>query len=86
MTHSDFFSGMIAAGFLVCALFFVRFWTKTRDGLFAAFSLAFLLLAASQTLTVFLGLPQEEYSWIFVLRLMAFLLLIAAILRKNLGR
>ena len=86
MSHSDFFSGVIAAGYLVCTLFFARFWAKTRDSLFAEFSLAFMLLAVNQILTVFLGPAQDEHSWIFLLRLAAFVLIIVSILRKNLAR
>jgi hypothetical protein len=86
MPHPEFFSGLITAGFVVCALFFFRFWNRTRDSLFMAFSLCFGLLAVSQALSTVLGLPQEERSWIYLIRLLAFLILIFAILRKNVGR
>jgi ribosomal protein S18 acetylase RimI-like enzyme len=55
MPHLEFFAGFQAAGFLVCALFFLRFWNRTRDSLFMAFALAFALLSAQQVLTTFLG-------------------------------
>jgi hypothetical protein len=84
--YPDFFSGLIAGGFAVCFLFFLRFWSRTKDGLFLGFALAFALLAISQALSTLLGLPQEERSWIYLLRLLAFLILIVAILRKNMGR
>lgn len=80
---APFVSGMIAMVFLVCAAFFARSWTKTRDDLFLAFALAFLLLAVSQALTTLMGNLYEERSWIFVVRLAAFLLLAGAILKKN---
>jgi hypothetical protein len=86
MPHPDFFAGMLAAGFTVCALFFVRFWTRTKDGLFLAFAIAFALLALQQWLTVFLGLPEEDRTWIYLLRLAAFVVLIFAILRKNMAK
>ena len=81
---ANFFSGVIAMGFLVCAAFFLRFWSRTKDMLFAAFALAFLLLAIGQSLVTILGLPLEERSWLYLLRLAAFLLIIIAIWRKNL--
>jgi hypothetical protein len=84
--YPDFFSGLIAAGFAVAALFFVRFWSRAKDGLFLGFALCFGLLAISQALSTLLGLPQEERSWIYLIRLSAFLILIFAILRKNMGR
>ena len=86
MPHQEFFTGLLAAGFLVCALFFLRFWRRTREGLFLAFAFAFFLLSLQQVLSVFLGLSEDERSWIYVLRLTAFLAIIAAIVRKNYQR
>lgn len=79
----EFMSGVIAMGFLVSGLFFLRFWRRTRDLLFVAFALAFWLLAANQTLLVLLDIPYEERSWIYLLRLAAFTLIIVAVVRKN---
>lgn len=86
MPNPEFFAGFLAAAFLVCALFFARFWRRTNDSLFLAFALAFALLALQQALTTFLGLPEEDRSWIYLVRLAAFILLIVAIVRKNLSR
>lgn len=83
MPHQEFFAGFLAAGFLVCALFFLRFSRRLRDGLFMAFAIAFALLSLQQFLTTFLGLPEEDRSWIYLLRLAAFLIVIIAILAKN---
>ncbi len=82
---ANFFSGVIAMGFLVCSAFFLRFWTRTKDALFLAFALAFILLAIGQTLVTMLGLPLEERSWLYLLRLAAFTLIIFAVVRKNLS-
>lgn len=78
-----FASGLIAMGFLVAALFFLRYWRQTRDSLFAAFSAAFLLLALNQTLLAFTSMPVEERSPLYLLRLAAFALIAAAIVAKN---
>lgn len=86
MEIAAFTSGAIATGFTVCAAFFLRFWRRTKDSLFLVFSIAFLLLALNQALTTILGLPFEERSWLYLLRLAAFLIIIAAIVRKNLTR
>ena len=43
----DFLSGEVTLGFLVCALFFLRFWRRARDQLFVAFALAFTLLGVA---------------------------------------
>lgn len=83
MEQAPFISGMIAMGFVVCTVFFLRFWRRTRDSLFLVFAIAFFLLALNQALTTLLGLPLEERSWLYLLRLAAFLIIIAAIVRKN---
>jgi len=80
-----FMSGLIAMGFLVAALFFFRFWRRTGDGLFVAFAAAFVLLALNQTIGELVDLGREERGWVWLLRLAAFLLIIAAIVRKNIG-
>jgi hypothetical protein len=84
--QTHFISGLVAMGFLVGAGFFLRFWRRTKDGLFAAFALAFFLLALSQTLGAWLNLPFEERTWLFLIRFAAFSLIIGAILRKNFSK
>jgi hypothetical protein len=84
-TFLNFTSGGIAMGYLVAGAFFLRFWVRSRDGLFAAFAAAFWLMALNQALPVLLQVPSEDQSGIYLLRLAAFGLIIAAVLRKNLG-
>ena len=81
-----FIGGALAAGFLVAGLFFLKFWRRTRDSLFLAFSAAFGLLALGAALPVLLDTPHEERSGIYLIRLAAFLLIIVAVLAKNLRR
>ena len=78
-----FLSGAVVAGFLLASLFFLRFWKRTRDGLFLAFASAFVLLGLGQTLLAFAHVPDEERSWLYLIRLIAFALILAAIVRKN---
>jgi hypothetical protein len=85
MTLYDFLSGAVALGFLVCGLFFLRFWRRTRDPLFLAFALAFGLLGLGQTILALASIPTEERGSIFLIRLAAFAIIIFAILRKNRG-
>ena len=40
----DFLSGAVTMGFVIAGLFFLRFWKRTREGLFIAFAFAFWLL------------------------------------------
>jgi hypothetical protein len=83
MTLYDFLSGAVALGFAACALFFLRFWKRTREELFLAFAVAFLLLGAGQTILALANIPTEERGSIYLLRLLAFLLILIAIYRKN---
>jgi hypothetical protein len=80
---TSFLSGAIAMGFWLAGLFFLRFWRRTRDELFLAFTLAFWLLGLGQALLVFSPVPVEERSWLYLLRLAAFVLILVAIWRKN---
>lgn len=79
----EFVSGLITMAFLVAGLFFLRFWRRTGDALFACFALAFWLLAANQALTAFATIPLEERTWLYLLRLAAFTVILVGILWKN---
>ena len=78
-----FLSGALTMGFLVAGLFFLRFWKRTRDNLFVAFALAFWLLGLTQALLALSNIPVEERSWLYLLRLAAFALILVSIWRKN---
>jgi hypothetical protein len=80
-----FYNGAAGVECLVAGLFFLRFWRRTRDGLFLAFAFAFWLLAANALLPSLLGRPAYSHSEVYLLRLAAFLLIILAIAGKNLG-
>jgi hypothetical protein len=84
--HLDFISGMLTVGYLVGGLFFLKFWRRTRDGLFLAFAAAFALMALNQAIPVLFGIPDEALGGVYLLRLAAFLLIIWAVLRKNMAR
>jgi hypothetical protein len=81
-----FFNGMAAMGFAIAALFFLRFWQQTRDGLFLAFCVAFVFFTLNQALITLSDVPREEQSWIYLLRLAGFVVLLIGIARKNLAR
>lgn len=78
-----FLAGAVTFGFGVAALFFLRFWRDTRDALFLSFCVSFLLLGAAQAVLELGGIPDEQRAWVFVLRLAAFAIILAAIIRKN---
>ena len=76
-------AGALAAGYLVVALFFARFWRDTHDRLFGLFTAAFALLAV-QRIALSLYSTDPRFSAVFYsLRLLAFLLILFAIFDKN---
>ena len=78
-----FVFGMLVMGDLVAALFFLRFWQRTGDQLFQAFGLAFLILTVQRALLAYHAAGTEP-AWVYFLRAIAFVLILAAIVGKNL--
>lgn len=72
-------SGVLAMGYAVAALFFLKFWRESRDRLFAFFALAFALLSLQRILLPFVSHAELLYT----VRLIAFLLIVIAIVEKN---
>ena len=81
----DFLAGATALGYSVAAVFFLRFWRTTRDRLFLAFSAAFMLLAVNQVLAAVLEYGDERTPFVYSLRVLGFLLILWAIVDKNLA-
>jgi Family of unknown function (DUF5985) len=80
-----FLHGLVTMGFIIAGLFFLRFWRRTKDGLFVVFALAFWLLALNQAFLGIAGDTNPYGSWEFLPSLGAFGLLTLAILIKNIG-
>jgi hypothetical protein len=76
-------SGAAIGVFLAISLFFLKFWTRTKDRLFALFSLAFCLLGVERLILGILVPPTESQPTIYLIRLTAFFLIAAAIIDKN---
>jgi uncharacterized membrane protein YfcA len=79
-----FVSGALGAGYLVAAVFFLRFWRSSRDKLFLAFAAAFVLMATAQGLLLVADNSREWDGHVYLPRLAAFVIIILAILAKNL--
>ena len=78
-----FLLGVIVTASLTAALFFLKFWRGTRDGLFLAFAIAFLIEGLNSAGVLLLERPNEGSPMVYLVRLLAFLLIAAAIVRKN---
>ncbi len=78
---TEFLTGAAAMAFVAVATFFYRFWRETGDRFFVWFALAFLVLAGNQVAKIGLGSDNDLAA--YVVRLLAFLLIIAAVIDKN---
>jgi hypothetical protein len=82
----EYLAGAVTLGYLVSALFFLRFWRRTADRLFLAFAIAFVLFALNQAAAQWLGAADERVGYTYVMRVVGFLFILWAIVDKNLGR
>ncbi|WP_202594004.1 DUF5985 family protein [Noviluteimonas dokdonensis] len=79
--------GMISMGCAVAALLFLRFWRTSRDRFFVFFAAAFAIEAVNRAVFAYIGPGASEYQLGYVLaRLVAFALILVAILDKNTRR
>ena len=74
--------GAIAAGNFVAGLFFFRFWRGSRDRFFLFFALSFWLEAINRVALGVLNSSELEPMF-YLLRVVAYGLIVAAILQKN---
>lgn len=78
-----FLQGATTMGCIALSVFFLRFWMRSRDRLFAMFSLAFLVFALNRALIVVFENNTEVEAAIYGARALAFALILLAILDKN---
>ncbi len=78
--------GAIAAGSGFAGLFFFRFWRHTRDRFFLFFAGSFWLEAINRVALALLPYANEQEPLFYLVRLVAYGLIIAAIWQKNRGR
>jgi hypothetical protein len=76
-------TGALMMGYLVVGLFFLRFWKQSRDRLFAFFACAFFILAAQRLALAFATDSSEGTVFLYLVRLLAFVLILIAIIDKN---
>lgn len=79
----QFLSGAVVMGFMVAGLLFLRYWRRTRQSLFMTFAASFFLLALNHFWLAVTQIPEEERSALFLIRLIAFGLIIVAIFQSN---
>lgn len=83
MMLEAFLLGIIVTASLVTAAFFFRFWRKTRDSFFLSFAAAFAIEGVNRIAFLAIDQPSEGSPAIYLVRLVAFLLILVAIIAKN---
>lgn len=79
----EFLFGAIGMGFAVAGFFFLRFRRETGDRLFALFALSFFVLAVNRIGFVLAASYGVKGDYLYWVRFLAFLLILAAIVDKN---
>jgi hypothetical protein len=83
---NQFLLGAIAMGSAVAALLFLRFWRQSHDRLFLYFAASFALEGLNRALFAYNGARSEEATLYYLVRLVAYGLILWAIVEKNLRR
>jgi uncharacterized membrane protein HdeD (DUF308 family) len=75
--------GVIVTSSIMAGVFFLKFWKRTRDSLFLAFAIAFLIEGVDRACVMVVPRPNEGSPWIYLVHLLASGLILFAILKKN---
>jgi uncharacterized membrane protein HdeD (DUF308 family) len=81
---NELIAGAIAMASLVIALFFLRFWRDARDRFFLYFALSFGIEGVHRIVSALTYDDAEDTPWHYLVRLLAYGLILWAILEKNL--
>jgi glucose uptake protein GlcU len=76
-------TGALVMGYVVIGLFFLRFWKQSHDRLFGFFAAAFFVLAGQRLALAFTTETNENNLYLYLIRLLAFSLILFGILDKN---
>lgn len=83
---NQFLSGAICMGSALIGLFFLRFWSTTRDRFFLYFSLSFFVEAAHRAWFYADAGVREDSPYHYLIRLLSYGLILWAIWEKNLPK
>lgn len=80
---NPFISGAFVMVCLAVALFYVRYWRRTHDRLFAILAVAFVMLSIERLVLGFVPTQMEGRHLIFLMRLAAYATIIFGVVDKN---
>lgn len=84
-------AGIAIATFAASGVFFFKFWTASRDRFYMLFAASCGLLALERIVLMSLSSAQngvrseltEAVSWVYLIRLLAFIIILIAVIDKN---
>ena len=82
---SEFLQGATFLGSLAVALFFLSFWRRTHQPLFAVFAVAFTIFAANRVALTILD-DESSKLWVYASRALVFAMIAGAVVHQNLRR
>jgi hypothetical protein len=90
-TWTVFLSGITMATFGAAGVFFLKLWKTSQDRFFLGFAMACWLLSVERVAGLFVAGTMEDLrnpiseagSWIYIIRLFAFLTILVVIVDKN---
>lgn len=82
-SFAEVMQGAIGLGYWAVGLFFFNFWKRTRDRFFALFATAFWTLFIERVLLILIDPLNEVRPLVYCARLLAFCVIILAIVVKN---
>ena len=83
---TDLFTGATCMGSLVIALFFLRFWRNSGDRFFLYFAASFFIQGLQRLYSAVHDAGGEDSPLHYLVRLLAYGLILWAILEKNLPK
>lgn len=91
MILTVYLSGITTATFAASGLFFMKFWRASSDRFFLYFALACWLISFERFIALFIhdtlqpirGNLEGAATWIYLIRLLAFGLILLAVVAKN---
>jgi uncharacterized membrane protein HdeD (DUF308 family) len=78
--------GAISMASLIAAMFFLRFWKNTRDKFFLWFAVSFAIEGINRAALGLSDDPNEGQPFFYVIRFLSYLLIVIAIVSKNLAK
>ena len=75
--------GAIATASIIVGFFFLRFWRSTHDRFFLFFAMSFWIEGLNRIVVGLVGGLREDAPYYYIVRLVAYSLIVLAILDKN---